>query len=96
VTGKATGKAATTKLSDYKVADKPTMDLLNVWFSIMSRVPPREFVEATNEEKGAFYRDLCMEMDRRLPTAERITALEARVDELENHPAGCSCTRCTG
>jgi hypothetical protein len=26
----------------------------------------------------------------------RLADLEARVEQLENHPAGCSCTRCTG
>lgn len=26
----------------------------------------------------------------------RVAALEARVAQLEAHPAGCSCTRCTG
>lgn len=27
---------------------------------------------------------------------ERLAALESRVQELENHPNGCTCTRCTG
>jgi hypothetical protein len=95
------------KLSDYRIADRKTMDLLNVWFAIMSNRAPREYVEATNEEKGAFYLAVCVEIDERVAAGDqldrlsllmrqRIDALEARVEQLENHPAGCSCTRCTG
>lgn len=39
---------------------------------------------------GAFDLAVARELD------QRWAALEARVEELENHPAGCSCTRCTG
>jgi hypothetical protein len=39
---------------------------------------------------GSFDLAVARELD------QRWAALEARVEQLENHPAGCSCTRCTG
>jgi hypothetical protein len=59
--------APVSRLAYFKIAENPTVNLLNVWFAIMTNQPPREFTEATNEEKAAFYLALCEEINRRIP-----------------------------
>ena len=68
--------------------------------SELIRVIAREIVDHHEVTEHTLASDLAVqstlasiEVDR---VVSRIEALEARVEQLEDHPAGCSCTRCTG
>ena len=45
------------------------------------------------DELRAYFDELALIVSELAATT---ASLEERVEQLENHPAGCSCTRCTG
>lgn len=61
---------------------------------------PVEYVDAIEIEPDLDARVAALEARvthlEGLPVALRLRELDARVHQLETHPAGCSCTRCTG